>query len=218
MYMVKGTGMDNLIKAVEQQLLPRLDIESVHPHEPVKVKYCPPGWKLLGAGNYAAVLVHPENSEVVVKVYAPGRPGLEDEVEVYRRLGEHPAYSQCYHAGGNYLMLKRMRGVTLYNCIMKGIRIPDKAIRDIDKALDYARGRGLHPHDIHGKNVMLHNGRGSVLDVSDFLKVEQCTMWEDLKEAYYRYYVPYLQKWPLPVPGFMMNWIRKGYRKYKKKH
>lgn len=50
----------------------------------------------------------------------------------------------------------------------QGILITEQAIRDIDIALDYARSRGLHPHDVHAKNVMVNDGRGLIVDVSDF--------------------------------------------------
>ncbi|ANE46636.1 serine/threonine protein kinase [Paenibacillus swuensis] len=208
---------DELIESVERELLPLLKVESIHPHEPVIIKFHPEGWEVLGTGNYAAVIAHRDNPEMVIKVYAEGRPGLADEVEVYRRLGNHPAFSTCYHSSDSYLIMKRMRGITLYNCVIKGIRIPRQAIQDIDEALYYARSRGLCPHDIHGKNVMLYEGRGKVLDVSDFLKEEYCRMWDDLKKGYDKYYEPFLHRFPMPIPGFMMDWVRRGYRLYKKR-
>ncbi|MFH5186814.1 serine/threonine protein kinase [Paenibacillus sp. TAB 01] len=195
---------------VERELLPGLELASVAPHDPVVVTRLPKPWKLIGAGNYAAVLAHPDAPRLVVKVYAPGRPGIEDEVEVYRRLGRHEAYSECYHAGANYLILRRLSGVTLYQCLLRGIPIPRRVIEDIDAALDYARQRGLNPHDVHGKNVMLQDGRGMVVDVSDFLKQEPCLMWDDLKKAYNRFYFPFLRRLPIPEP--LLTAVRKGYR------
>lgn len=202
--------LQTLIDKVEQELLPWLHIESVHPHDPIVVHAAPFPWKLLGAGNYAAVLTHPEFNDMAVKVYAPGRPGLEDEAEVYRLLGKHPAYSECYHVGSSYLILRRLSGITLYNCILRGIPIPRRVIDDIDAALEYAKSKGLNPHDVHGKNVMLKDGRGIVVDVSDFLKQETCTMWDDLKKAYDRFYFPVLHH--MPVPEFLLTAVRKGYR------
>jgi hypothetical protein len=199
-----------MIDLIEGGLLPRLRIESVDPHDPIEVRHLPEPWKLLGAGNYATVLTHPDYSELVVKVYAPGRPGIEEETEVYRRLGKHPAYSECFHAGGTYLILRRLHGVTFYNCLLRGIHIPRQAIDDIDAALDDARSQGLNPHDVHGKNVMLQNGRGIVVDVSDFLKQEPCTMWDDVKTAYNRFYFPFLHH--IPIPRHFLNAVRKSYR------
>lgn len=205
-------AIDNLKQRIEQDLLPGLRIESVDPNDPVVVQYVPAPWHLLGAGNYAAVFVHPDYPEVVVKIYAPGRPGFEAEVEVYRRLGEHPAYSQCLHAGDHYLVLKRLRGVTLYDCVQRGIPIPEQVIRDVDAALDYARSRGLFPHDVHGRNVMLHEGRGLVVDISDFLEQEECSKWRDLKKAYYRIYRPIFMPLKLRLPSSALNLVRTGYR------
>jgi hypothetical protein len=201
---------------IERELLPGLRVESVSPRDPVVAHHVPAPWRLLGAGNYAAVLTHPDHPEVVVKVYAPGRPGLEAEVEVYRRLGQHPAFSQCLYAGDGYLVLRRLHGVTLYDAVHRGIPIPEQVIRDVDRALDYARGRGLYPHDVHGRNVMMHEGRGLVVDVSDFLEREECSKWEDLKRAYYRLYRPVLLRFGLRVPLFMLNLTRGGYRWFRR--
>jgi hypothetical protein len=207
-----------IIEWTEQELLPQLLLRSEHPGEPIRVDRCPQGWKQLGAGNYAAVFVpsSPDMDRYAVKVYAPGREGWEEEVEVYRRIGDHPAYSCCYHAaetnGMQYLVLRCLSGKTLYNCVLDGEPIPECAIRDIDEALDYARSRGLNPHDVHGKNVMVSDGRGLVVDISDFLKDEPCMMWDDLKRAYNRIYKPFLSKRPVAIPEWVMNSVRRGYR------
>lgn len=203
-----------LIGQIEKELLPGLRIASEQEHEPITVYEVPRPWRTIGVGNYAAVLLHPGWPDWVVKVYAPGRPGLEEEAEVYRRLGRHPAYSECLHTGDGYLVLRRLTGVTLYNCVRRGIPIPGQVIEDIDEALQYARKQGLNPHDVHGKNVMLQDGRGKVVDVSDFLKEDPCEMWDDLKRAYYRFYFPWLRR--ARVPDFILNLVRKGYRVWKK--
>lgn len=208
--------MEKLMPLVTEGLLPGLDLESADPYDPVVVREVPRPWRLLGAGNYAAVLTHPQYPKYAVKVYAPGRPGLEEELEVYRRMGRHPAFSECYGSGESFLVLKRLEGITLYDCIRKGIRIPEKVVRDIDEALDYARAKGLCPHDIHAKNVMMADGRGLVLDVSDFLKMEYCRMWDDFKKAYRKLYKPLLLRNPVPVPELMLDGIRKSYRYYKR--
>lgn len=204
--------MEKLLELITGELLKNLSVESVHPKEPVKVRCVPKPWMLLGAGNYAAVFFHPDYANYAVKVYAPGRPGLEEEAEAYRRLGHHPAYSECYYAGPDFLILKRLKGVTLYDCMKRGMLISDQAIRDIDSALEYARSRGLHPHDVHAKNVMIKDGRGLVVDVSDFLKQEDCGMWDDFKKAYYRLYLPVASRCLFPVPGAVLEAVRKGYR------
>ncbi|WP_235680238.1 serine/threonine protein kinase [Paenibacillus albicereus] len=201
---------------IQGELLPGLDVVSVKSWEPVQVRRAPQGWKTLGCGNYAAVFAYPGDSRLAVKVYAPGRDGWEAERQVYRQLGEHPAYGRCYasgeHGGKRWLLLRRLHGKTLYDCLLQGVPIPEQAIRDVDAALDYAISRGLRPHDVHGKNVMVQDGRGIVIDVSDFLKQESCSMWGDLKRAYRYAYKPLLGRKPFPVPVWAMNRLRSAYR------
>ncbi len=211
-----GSSVGPLTRLVYEELLPALRIESVSPHDPVVVRHLPSPWRVLGRGNYAAVLCHPDFPERVVKVYAPGRPGFEAEREVYRRLGEHPAYSECLYAADGFLVLRRLHGVTLYDCVHRGLPISEQVIQDIDEALGYARARGLHPHDVHGRNVMMQDGRGLVVDVSDFLKEEDCTKWEDLKAAYYRLYRPWFMPLRLHVPYFVLDLVRLGYRLFRR--
>jgi len=204
--------LSHLLQRIYQELLPKLQIESVNPHNPIQVNYLPQAWRLLGRGNYAVVVYHPDYPECVVKIYAPGRPGYEEEVEVYRRLGSHPAFSECFYAADGFLVLKRLYGTTLYDCMHLGLPIPRQVIRDIDEALDYARSRGLYPHDVHGRNVMMYEGRGLVVDISDFLHQEACSKWHDLKKAYYWLYLPVLRPLRLRVPYSALDMLRKSYR------
>ncbi|MDZ7959144.1 MAG: serine/threonine protein kinase [Aulosira sp. DedQUE10] len=208
--------VDQLIETVHQELIPKLHIESIAPHDPVKISYLRHPWQKLGAGNYAAVVYHPDYPNWVVKIYAPGRPGFEEEVEVYRRLGSHPAYSECLYAKEGLLILKRLYGVTLYDSIHRGLRIPTQVIKDIDDALEYARKRGLYPHDVHGRNVMMHQGRGLVVDISDFLYEEKCSKWNNLKKAYYWLYRPILSPLRLRIPYLLLDVVRKSYRLFSK--
>lgn len=207
--------MGPLIEIVRRELLPSLAVESVSEHDPVVVRSLPPPWQLVGSGNFAAVFVHPEWSEMVVKVYAPGRDGAEAEAEVYRRLGRHPAFSECLFAGDGFLILRRLRGTTLYDCIHLGLPIPEQVIEDIDAALAYARKRGLHPSDVHGRNVMMHEGRGLVVDVSDFLEEEEREKWEDLKSAYYKVYRRFILPLRLRVPYVVLDMLRLIYRRFR---
>jgi len=208
--------LPRLLERIEQQLLPQLLLRSVHPHDPVRVLQLPQPWRILGCGNYAAVVNHPHHPQLVVKVYAPGRHGLREEVEVYRRIGSHPAYSECYHAGERYLVLRRLQGTTLYDCLRQGLPIPLRAIHDVDQALVYARNRGLHGHDVHGRNVMLHDGRGLIVDISDFLNPEPCTAWRDLRLAYVLLYRPLIGPLRLRAPAPLLHGVRKAYRLFRK--
>ena len=204
--------LSQFIQCVSQELLPQIQIQSCATHNPVVVKKVPIPWQTLGAGNYTAVFSHPDYPQQAVKVYAPGLAGFEEETEVYRRLGDHSAFSECLYAGTNFLVLKRLLGSTLYDCVQQGLSIPPQVIEDIDRALDYARAQGLNPYDVHGRNVMMYEGRGFVVDVSDFLHQGTCPKWRHLKQAYYWLYRPIIQPLKLRIPYSLLNVVRKSYR------
>ncbi|MGG1571828.1 serine/threonine protein kinase [Fictibacillus sp. NRS-1165] len=206
----------NKYTELAEELTQEARIISRNPGDPVEVLYAPEPWKLLGCGNYAAVFVHPEYPHLVVKIYGRNHEELLEEISVYRQLGEHQGYSQCYGYGERHLILKRIKGITLYDCLHKGVKIPEKVIRDVDEALRYAQKRGLFPRDVHGKNVMISEGRGIIVDVSDFCKNEECYKWSDLRKAYYKIYLPFFYRFPLRVPYPVLNGIRIGYRWYKR--
>ena len=203
-----------LIDSIYHDLLPQLQIKSESSHDPVVVYAVPSAWHLLGTGNYAAVVYHRDYPDQVVKIYAPGRPGWAEEVEVYHRLGSHPAYSECLYADKHFLVLKRLHGTTLYDCVQQGIYIPTQVIQDIDEALAIARARGLCPHDVHGRNVMMWKGRGLVVDISDFLHQQECSAWDDLKRAYYWIYRPLFSWLRVRIPYGVLDLVRTSYRRY----
>lgn len=208
----RSQAVEALVEIVYQQLRSQVTLQSIKPHDPIEVRNIPAPWQLLGTGNYAAVFAHPEYASLVVKIYAPGRPGFEAEVEVYRKIGCHPGFSQCFYAQDNFLILKRLQGVTLYNSLHRGLRIPRQVILDIDQALDYARSRGLRPHDVHGKNVMMQEGRGLVVDISDFLREGSGSAWDDLKKFYYWVYRPVLSPLRIRIPLGLLDISRGVYR------
>ena len=206
-----------LPESVRRELLPRLRLESPAPHrDPVLVRRVPTPWELVGAGNYAAVFSHPGHPDLVAKVYAPGRPGLREEAEVYRRLGPHPAYSECLYAGERFLVLRRLRGETFYDRMRLGLTVPQRVLKDVEGALLYARGRGLRPHDVHARNVIVREGRGFVVDVSDFLREDTCPAWDDTKRAYRWLYAPILGPLGLRVPRPVLEAARKLHRRFRR--
>lgn len=206
------SDMKTLIDYIDNILLPNIDIKSISTFDPIIVEHVPEPWILLGVGNYAAGLTHPDFPEYVVKIYAPGRSGIQEEVEVYEKIESHPSYSKCFYHTENYLILKRLEGKTLFFCIKEGIQIPKQVIDDIDEALEYARSLGLNPHDVHVKNVMIVEGRGVVVDISDFSESKKCFLWEDFKKAYYKIYLPLFYKYHPAIPEFYLNIIRRSYR------
>lgn len=206
----------NFIHLIETELLKKVVLKREKVHNPVVVKRIPLGWKCVGVGNYAAVFVHSTEPDLVVKVNIVDKENLKEEAEIYRRLGNHPSYSHLVYEGANYLVLKRLKGITLYNAFAKGIRIPEQVIEDINEALEYAKTCGLNPYDIHGKNVMMNDGRGYVVDVSDFLKQGKDEKWEDLVKAYYKIYLKTIYKYPVKIPFKALDVVRHSYRTYKK--
>ena len=204
--------LSQLVTLINQALRPNLGLKSIRPHDPVQVTDLPSPWRLLGTGNYAAVFTHPDYPDQAIKIYAPNRPGFEEEVEVYRRLGDHPAFSCCFYAESGMLILRRLRGITLFNCLHQRRRMPVQVIADIDRALADAITRGLSPRDIHGKNVMMHEGRGFVVDISDFLRPGMGSAWGDFKLFYYWIYRPLLSPARVPVPLILLEASRVSYR------
>ena len=64
---------------------------------------------------------------------------------------------------------------------------------------------------------MMEKGRGYVVDVSDFLKQKKIVSG-GIRKAYFTFYFPFIYKLPFSVkiPYFMLNIVRRSYRKYKK--
>jgi hypothetical protein len=201
---------------IDQELLTNISLESISPFDPIIVKNRSKTWETVGSGNYAAVFFHKAQPEWVVKVYGRNPEGVKKELDVYKKLGNHNAFSTLYGYGDQFLILKRLEGITLFNALVQGIYIPETVIQDIDNGLNYAKSVGLNPYDVHGKNVVMNNGRGYIVDISDFYKDGYCGKWDDLKKAYYKVYKPFIGKYHPPIPFMVVNGIRKGYRVYKK--
>lgn len=208
--------INEYLSLIEHELLPFIQLESDSPFDPIRVKNGSKTWKTVGVGNYAAVFVHLSKPDWVVKVYGRNPDELKKEIDVYKQLGSHKAYSTLYGYGEQFLVLKKLEGITLFNALVKGIYIPETVIKDIDNGLTYAKSVGLNPYDVHGKNVVMKNGRGYIVDISDFYKDGYCSKWDDLKKGYYKLYKPFIGKYHPPIPFSIVDGIRKGYRIYKK--
>ena len=208
--------IEKYTKLIGNELLPNIQLSAEGPFDPIIVKNLSNTWKTIGSGNYAGVFLHQSNPTWVVKVYGRKPEDLKKEVDVYRKLGNHQSFSSLIDYGDNYLILKRIDGINLFDALVKGIPIPMSVIHDVDEGIAYARSVGLNPYDIHGKNVVMSNGRGYIVDVSDFYKQGKCKKWDDLKKAYYKIYLPFIRKYHPPIPFFIVNNVRKGYRLYRK--
>ncbi len=191
------------------------------PNEPYRIDSTPSGWHVLGTGNYAAVFYHDNAPDLVVKMRlfesqdeSVVTREFDEEKEVYARIGEHHSFSRCDYAVFPFLVLKRLYGITLYHALAQGKRIPQLVIDDINEGLTYARSRGLHPHDVHIKNVIMHEGRGYVADISDFLKTDYCRLWDDCMRFYRYVYRPFVYPLALPLRVEWMHRFKRWYRKW----
>jgi predicted Ser/Thr protein kinase len=209
-------NIEKYIKLIGNELLPNIQLSTEDPFDPIIVKNFSNTWKTIGSGNYAGVFLHQSNPKWVVKVYGRKPEDLKKEVDVYKKLGKHESFSSLIDYGDNYLILKRIDGMNLFDAVVKGKRIPETVIQDVDEGIAYARSVGLNPFDVHGKNVVMSDGRGYIVDVSDFYKQGKCRKWDDLKKAYYKIYLPFIYKFHPPIPFFIVNSVRKGYRLYRK--
>lgn len=143
----------------------------------------------VGIGTDAAVFRFDKTPNYVFKVYS-GKALKKKEVEkdVYERLKQCCYFPQLYGTGPNYIILSFEQGVTLYDCLLQGIPIPEQVIQDVEEAREFVRSQGLNPRDIHLKNVILQNGRGKVIDVSEYIKEGNDNRWEHLVWAYKNFY------------------------------
>ncbi|MDF2837280.1 MAG: hypothetical protein K0Q63_2920, partial [Paenibacillus sp.] len=112
--------------------------------------------------------------------------------------------------GANYLVMSYERGPTLLDCLIEGIPVPPQAIADVEEARRLVRERGLNPRDIHLKNVILQNGRGKVLDVSEYVLDGNDKRWEHLVWAYEAFYSGIEGR---RIPEWLLDAVKKSYQK-----
>lgn len=159
-------------------------------NEPVVIEHVPAPLRLVGFGTDAVVVQHPTRPELVFKIYTPQTVGLaDDEYHAYQQLAVSPFFPVCVGRGDFYLVLSYEAGPTLYECLLHGLPVDAAVMEDVEAARCYARAVGLHPKDIHLKNVVVQHGRAKVLDVSKYvLPGDEDRVWEHLAEGYRRFY------------------------------
>lgn len=169
----------------------------------------------IGVGTDAAVFRFMHNPHLAFKVYSIEKiDKIAKETEVYLKLGYSEYFPQFYGSGSNFLILSYEEGITLYDCLLKGIHIPETVIQDVENARNFAFKRGLNPRDIHLKNILLHEGRAKILDVSEYMKPGNDKRWEYLKEGYHEYYSIIDGK---ALPHWLIETVRKWYNQKQKK-
>ncbi|MCO5387127.1 serine/threonine protein kinase [Desulfosporosinus sp.] len=198
---------------IVERELSKLKVTSNGENELVTVKGDSNKFECIGVGTDAAVFRFLYLPHYAFKVFSNDKLGkLEQENEVYLKLGHSKYFPVYYGRGFNFLVIRFEEGMTLYDCLLKGIHIPKQVIEDVDNAINYVLGRGLNPRDIHLKNILLHEGKAKLLDVSEYMKPGNDKRWEYLKEGYKEYYHLFDGR---ALPLWIIETVRKWYNQAK---
>jgi hypothetical protein len=194
-----------------ERLLAGIRLRAGASNEPITLEHLPAPLQLLGRGTDAVVVRHPGLPERAFKVYPPETVGcLADEHHAYRCLAGSPYYAACLGRGDFYLVLSYEPGPTFYECLVQGIPIPEQAMADVEAARLSARRLGLHPKDVHLKNVLLQGERARVIDVSKYVAPgDEDRVWDHLAEGYRRFY-PLLRGRRIPV--WVIELVKRRYK------
>lgn len=194
---------------IVDELLSEIKVTSNSKNKPVTIHGSSKELRCIGVGTDAAVFQYIHKPTYAFKLYAEDKKRkIHTEAKVYRELKESPFFPKCYAVRDRYLVLSFEPGLTLYDCLIQGIPIPYRVIKDVEEARRFARNRNLNPRDIHLKNVLLQNGRAKVIDVSEYLQHGNDFRWEHLKKAYDKYYKIIEGK---SVPSGLLETIQKSY-------
>lgn len=194
-----------------EELLRRVRLSSPDRHEPVVVERLPAPLRMVGLGTDAAVVAHPAHPDRVYKVYADeALPALADEHAAYELLAGSTLFASCLGRGDRYLVLSYEPGPTLYDCLVEGIPIGASVMADVEAARNHARRAGLHPKDVHLKNVIVQGSKAKMIDVSKYVAPGDADpVWEALAAAYERYY-PAIRGRAVPV--WLIETVKRAYR------
>lgn len=189
--------------------LSKITVLSNPNNEPVTIIGDAEDLSCIGVGTDAAVFQSLYVPEYAIKKYAKDKVDkVKVEANVYQIIGESPFFSKCFASEDHCLVLSYEEGVTLYDCILQGIHIPEQVVEDVEEARNYVRSKGLNPRDIHLKNILLQNGRAKILDVSEYIQPGNDFRWEHLKKGYEEYYHMIDGK---AVPFWVVDTVRKWY-------
>jgi predicted Ser/Thr protein kinase len=169
------------------------------------------GLTCIGVGTDAAVFYYEGTPDNAYKVYSEHALHKKTtERDVYKQLEGIPYFPRLHGEGANYLVMSYERGPTLLDCLIEGIPVPPQVIADVEEARRLVRERGLNPRDIHLKNVILQNGRGKVLDVSEYVLEGNDKRWEHLVWAYEAFYSNIEGR---RIPEWLLDAVKKSYQK-----
>jgi hypothetical protein len=195
---------------IAAQPLHKISISSNPNNQPVTIHGNSDELRCIGVGTDAAVFQSIEAPSYAFKVYAEDKIAkIKIEEEVYQRLGDSSFFSTCFASNNEkYLVLSFEEGITLYDCLLQGIHIPEQVVQDVEDAREYVRQKNLNPRDIHLKNIILQNGKAKIIDVSEYVLPGNDFRWDHLKKAYKEYYHLIDGK---TVPFWLLETIRKWY-------
>ncbi len=193
--------------------LSKVRVTSNGENELVTVKGNSDKFECIGVGTDAAVFRFIHTPQYAFKVFSDDKlRKIEIETEAYLKLGHSEYFPEYYGRGFNFLVISFEEGITLYDCLLKGIHIPKQVILDVENAREYVFKRGLNPRDIHLKNILLHKGRAKIFDVSEYMKQGNDYRWEYLKEGYQDHYHIIDGK---AIPHWIIETVRKWYNQTK---
>ncbi|WCK54891.1 serine/threonine protein kinase [Aneurinibacillus sp. Ricciae_BoGa-3] len=192
-----------------EKALNRIEVIANDNNQPVSVFGDIENLHCIGIGTDAAVFRFDKVPAYAFKVYtSKALSKKEIEENVYIKLEDSMHFPKYFGSGSNYLVLSYEFGVTLYDCLLQGIHIPKQVIVDVENARQFVRNKGLNPRDIHLKNVLLQNGRGKVLDVSEYVQTGNDYRWEHLVWAYDQFY-PLIDR--VPISSWILETIKHQY-------
>jgi predicted Ser/Thr protein kinase len=177
-----------------------------------EIKSFSPELQLIGIGRSAAVF-QLRDTNLALKVFYPLQLSTADiEAEIYKVLGDNPYFPKLHENGPGYILMDLLEGRTFYECLESGVEISTYHIEEVERALTFARNKGLNPSDIHLRNIIITvDGAIKLIDVARFRQTKQCKQWDDLKKAHQKVYS---KKWfPKKIPSAIINGVAYLYKK-----
>ncbi|MEH6944563.1 protein kinase domain-containing protein [Bacillus sp. JJ722] len=177
----------------------------------IKVTHFHDDLEHIGTGRSACVF-RIKDTNKVIKVFPSCFKHIAlEEADIYKRLTHIHYFPEIYETGCNYIVMDYIQGETLFECLSKGITIEEKQVQTIDEVLQLTRKTGLNPSDIHLRNIFITSDKKvKIIDVARFKQTKNCEMWNDLKRAYFRFYLkPYF---PRKIPKIILNLIAVLYK------
>lgn len=178
----------------------------------IQVKQYHQDLKLIGTGRSACVF-RIKDTNKVIKVFPSQFTHIaQKEADIYKLLINSKYFPVIYETGENFLTMDYIEGNTLFMCLNKGILISEKQINEVDHIINEVREVGLNPSDIHLRNIIVTpDNQIKMIDVARYKQKKHDTQWNDLKNAYYRFYQHPL--FPKKLPECMLNFIAALYKR-----